>query len=191
MKKILILTFILSIFLTVPAFSKDSKRWHIEGAFNFALETDDDIGLGMGGSLGIGYDLTKLMGRTLQIRADVSMNYWSSDLDGNMASGHKFKLMRIPLDLGARWLFKLNDWWTIYPELGAEISFDIQNTISRASHPYVETEGMSRSKIRFGGFAGFGTYFRVWKELRLGINAKYHIIQGDYFTFSPTVGYKF
>lgn len=191
MIKKMIYTFIFMFFLFSNSAYSNNKI-HIEGLFNFGYEPSDDIGLSMGGGIGVAYDYMELYGYTLQLRGELSMNYWSSDLNGAMLNGQKYRLMRIPVDIGARYLIDINSWWTIYPEAYVEISIDRNTVIDRSNRPYVASSGIAgKTHFRLGAAFGGGTFFNVWKDLKLGINAKYHLIRGDYFTFSPTIAYSF
>lgn len=170
--------------------SSKINNLHIEGFLNLNIATTNDLGFGLGGGIGIGRTIFDINPGKLQIRGDFNYYDMSSDLDGALANGDRAEIERFSIFIGLRWLFHITDNFVIYPELGPELSIDKQKVnVNRTVIPYYLES--SETKLRIGAVTGFGLFYDIFRGLTIGANFRYHIIQYQYISLSPTIGYRF
>ncbi|GMT50227.1 MAG: hypothetical protein IEMM0008_1766 [bacterium] len=156
--------------------TKVAQAFEIDGSFHYATEPINSMGDGLGGGIGVAFDLLDLGVGELMGRFDVS--YISVS---NTISGTKFTGERLPIFGGARFLFSASPMFKPYVEAGLEVSLDELNAPIGGS--------ASETTVGLGIGGGLNVYFGVFF---VGINARAHVNSlKNYLTISPTVGVSF
>ncbi len=154
------------------------------GLFNFEITgpfagepngtTTNSTSSAFGVGFGIAFDLDYLTSSImLQLKMDATY------FNFNSVSGDTQEMY--PIFVGGRLLFgndSIPDWLVPYVEAGADFrvkrGFDGQN------------------RMDFGLVAGLGSEFYIYKnKLYLGLNFRYRFLDKDFWTLSPSVGYRF
>ncbi len=175
MKKLIV------IMMTVFALSistRMAQAFEIDGSFHYATEPLNSIGDGLGGGLGVAFDLLDLKVGKLMGRFDISYISVSKTI-----SGTKFSGGRLPIFGGARFLFSASPMFKPYAEAGLEVSLD-ELTVDIPSVPTA-----SETNVGLGAGGGINIYFGVFF---VGVNARAHVNSlKSYLTISPTAGFSF
>ena len=175
--------------------ASSGAKTEIDGMLSIA--TDPSVG-GYGGSFGttlgigagIGFDLSdSLKPNTGKIFGRADINYFNWD---ETFWGTSLTYRRIPIFVGGRYYLPTSGGnVNVFVEAGLEFSFDKQD-VAVPVFFFGGALKSSRSDLNLGITPGVGIEVPLSNEgLFIGGDARWHIIDNDYFTLSLVLGTKF
>ncbi len=185
MKKIVIIMMavILVTGLATAAFAKSAARAssseagpiELDGGFTFGTGPGD-FGSAVGFNFGGGYMLDAVP--NLQIRADLSYYDFSRTVFSNLS------YTRIPITVGARYYFPINDRLKAFAQAGLETSFDKIETVVFLPGFFGGFVTQSSSEVNIGISPGGGIEFFITPQVSIFALGRIHIVADDYFSLN-------
>lgn len=149
----------------------------VDGAFVYGTGPGDfDNGFGL--NFGAGYMLNNI--KNLQARVD--LGYFLFDRD---VANTNVDFTRVPLAVGARYYFPMQDKMNLFGEAAVEASFD--------DSEFVDILGVkhSESEVNWGVTPGAGAEYFIQDSMSLFALGRFHIVSDDYFTLHFGAAYHF
>ncbi len=160
-------------------------RTEIDGMLSIASDPGGDFGSTLGLGVGMGFDLSDtLKPSSGKIFGRVDINYFNWD---QTVFGVDLEFTRIPIFVGGRYYIPTHDAKIdIFVEAGLEFSFDDEEV-------FVPGLGKaSSSDLNIGLTPGIGIEVPISNDgLFVGGDARWHIVDNDYFTVSFVIGKRF
>ncbi len=172
LKRIILYIIILVVFF----YNKQLSHTHeIDGMFHLATELSSGWNTGLGGGIGVTFDLKEVPLGILQLRVDGSYIRWKNQF-------HTSNIyLRYVAFTGLRFSLKiLAGYIRPFIDLGGEINYE-KNEFNPS-----ETD----NKVSFGFTPGIGAQIKLSSVL-LGMHIRYHLLRDSYVTFTPTLGLRF
>lgn len=170
--------------MATAAFAKTSSSYEagpieLDGGFTFGTGPGD-FGSAFGFNFGGGYMLDAVP--NLQIRADLS--YY--DFSQTVFFGSDLSYTRVPITVGARYYFPINDRLKAFAQAGLETSFDSIDTIVYVpGGPFGFTAvTQSSDEINLGISPGGGIEFFIAPQVSIFALGRIHIVSDAYFSMN-------
>jgi opacity protein-like surface antigen len=150
------------------ATSADQSTIEVDGALLFASGPDNfDSGFGL--NFGAGYALGSI-DKNLQARIDVGFLKFSRDF-----YGLSLDYRRIPITIGARYYFPLDNRLKLFAQAGIETSFDDKDSFTGFGK-------QSKSELNVGITPGGGVDFSINSAVSVFALGDVHLISDGYFS---------
>ncbi len=163
----------------------------VDGMLSVASEPESGFGDTVGVGVGVSFDLSStLKPSSGKIFGRADINYFSWDAS---EFGIDVTFTRVPIFLGGRYYIPTSGSnIDVFVEAGLEFSFDKAEAVVPAFPPFFGAVKSSESDFNIGITPGVGIEVPISNDgWYIGGDARWHIIENDYFTLSFVFGKRF
>jgi opacity protein-like surface antigen len=184
MKKVLLVCMVALLLCAGNAFAAGIS---VDGFVNYNSEAESDYGSAIGFGAGVTYDLSEVAVENLAARVDVAYLKYEEDFFGVDVT-----FRRIPIFAGVRYNAPIEGPVKVFGDAGLEVSLDnIEVAIPSFSFLGITTPATTadEDETNIGAAIGAGVAYPVNDMISIGANARYHIVDGSYFSAGLFVGF--